>query len=94
MPAQWPESRISQWRSLLQARAIENQLFVVATNRVGQEGKAVFTGHSMVVNPKGDIIIEGGDKEEILVADIEPDQIDKFRNYLTCLKDRVPAAYK
>jgi predicted amidohydrolase len=68
-------------------------MFVVGVNRVGKEGKATFFGHSMVVEPRGDVIVKGSEKEEIINADIEIDKVDISRNYMTCLQDRVPRVY-
>ena len=64
IPAQWPAARVNQWRILIQARAIENQMFVVAANRCGTTGDTTFGGHSMIVAPDGSILLEAGmDKE-------------------------------
>ncbi len=93
MPAQWAHPRMHPWRTLLQARAIENQVFVAAVNRVGKEGKAEFFGHSMVVNPLGEIMVEGEEREQILIADIDLEQVEKVRTRMTCFSDRVPEAY-
>lgn len=94
IPAQWPHPRLHPWRTLIQARAIENQFFVVAVNRVGQEGKAKFFGHSMVVDPQGKILQEGSEEEEIIFTDIDLGEVDKVRAYMTCFQDRMPEAYR
>ena len=60
---QWPLARVEHWRLLLQARALENQVFVVACNRVGTTGNTTFGGHSMVVGPDGVILVEAGEQE-------------------------------
>ena len=59
--AQWPNARIDQWRILLQARAIENQMFIIAANRCGTTGDTTFGGHSMIVAPDGSILLEAGE---------------------------------
>ena len=64
--ANFPKPRLDHWITLLKARAIENQIFVVACNRVGKDEKNEFFGHSLVVNPSGEIIAEGGEDEELL----------------------------
>ena len=61
--AQWPRARISQWRILVRARAIENQLFVIASNGYGQCGEYFLGGHSLIVAPDGSILAEAGAKE-------------------------------
>jgi len=58
--AQWPTARLHHWRTLLQARAIENQLFVAACNRCGTSGGTEFAGHSMIIAPDGAIVVEAG----------------------------------
>jgi predicted amidohydrolase len=62
--AQWPATRIDNWRILVQARAIENQMFVVACNRCGTTGDTTFGGHSMIVAPDGSILLEADENEE------------------------------
>lgn len=94
VPAQWPNPRMHPWRTLLLARAIENQMFVVGVNRVGEEGKTHFFGHSMVVGPQGEILAEGSEREEILCVEINPRETDKVRRYMTCFKDRAPEVYR
>ena len=64
VPAQWPAARVGHWRILIQARAIENQMFVVAANRCGTTGDTTFGGHSMIVAPDGSILLEVGEGEE------------------------------
>lgn len=60
--AQWPKERIKHWRILLQARAIENQVYVMACNRVGATGGTEYGGHSMLIDPNGVILAEGDDE--------------------------------
>ncbi len=62
--AQWPAARIDNWRILVQARAIENQMFVVACNRCGTTGDTIFGGHSIIVAPDGSILMEADENEE------------------------------
>ena len=64
IPAQWPAARLGHWRILVQARAIENQMFVIAANRCGTTGETTFGGHSMIVAPDGSILLEAGENEE------------------------------
>jgi rfaE bifunctional protein nucleotidyltransferase chain/domain len=61
---QWPAARASHWRILLQARAIENQAYVIACNRCGRTGDTLFAGHSMIIAPDGEILAEAGEGEE------------------------------
>ncbi len=91
--SQWPKERLSHWQALLRARAIENQLFVAATNGCGKSGKIQLAGHSMVVSPYGETVIEGGEDEGCYTIAIDKDEITQFRRMMPCLKDRHPKAY-
>ncbi|QGG49276.1 carbon-nitrogen family hydrolase [Heliorestis convoluta] len=87
--AQWPKSRLKHWITLLQARAIENQCFVIACNRNGSDNeRSMFAGHSMVIDPWGDLI--GDKKEETgwLWAEIEVAKVEKVRKRIPVFTDR------
>ena len=84
----WPTPRINHWRVLNQARAIENQAWVVACNEVGPNGDVMLGGHSMVINPRGEIIAEAGTSEEVLYAEIDLTQVAQFRTEHPFQKDR------
>jgi omega-amidase len=94
VPAEWPHPRLHHWRTLLMARAIENQMFVVACNRVGVSGKADFFGHSLIIDPWGEIIAEGGEQEEIITASIQLSDVDIVRSKIPVFEDRRPEVYK
>lgn len=94
IPAQWPAQRLHHWRILLQARAIENQCFVIACNRVGRDAANAFPGHSMVIDPWGTVIAEGGEGEEILRTEIDPGQVAEIRSRIPVFRDRRPDLYK
>lgn len=87
VPAQWPESRLHAWRTLNQARAIENQIYICAVNGVGTYKDNVFGGHSMFISPVGDIIVEGGQEEEILYADFCPKTLASIRSQMAIWED-------
>ncbi|MCC2685828.1 MAG: nitrilase [Paenibacillaceae bacterium] len=93
VPAEWPHPRLHHWRTLLQARAIENQMYVVACNRMGTSGKTDFFGHSMVVDPWGEIVVEGGEEETILHASIDLAAVDRIRRTIPVFEDRRPSLY-
>jgi predicted amidohydrolase len=93
VPAQWPAVRIEHWRALLRARAIENQMFVVACNRVGEYNGNVFPGHSMIIDPLGTTVIEVGDVETMVTAKINTDMVNEVRLKFPVLQDRKPSAY-
>jgi predicted amidohydrolase len=79
-PSNWPLSRAHVWKSLLIARAIENQAYVIGVNRIGADGYGTqHAGNSMVIDPKGMIVAEAGDKEEILQATLSMEELILFR---------------
>lgn len=92
--AQWPHPRLNHWRQLLIARAIENQMYVVACNRVGVGGKSQFCGHSLVVDPWGEIVAEAGEEETILRAEIDLSLVDEVRQRIPVFADRRTALYR
>ncbi len=77
--AQWPEARREQWRTLAMARAIENQIFVVACNRCGITGKTEFGGHSLVIGPDGTVLAEGGAEPDTAWVEIDPAKMQELR---------------
>ncbi len=91
VPAEFPHPRLDHWRTLLKARAIENQFFVIASNRVGEDPTGHFFGHSMIISPTGEIIAEAGESEEVLLAQIDLAEVDAARKALPCL-DRINPA--
>jgi len=93
VPAEWPHPRLHHWRTLLQARAIENQMFVVSCNTVGESGGANFFGHSMVIDPWGEVLAEAEEREQILVADIDLGLADEVRGRIPVFADRRPNLY-
>jgi omega-amidase len=66
----------------------------VACNRVGVSGKADFFGHSMIIDPWGEIIAEGGDQEEIITASIQLSDVENVRSKIPVFEDRRPEVYK
>nr|WP_218781155.1 carbon-nitrogen family hydrolase [Bacillus sp. EB106-08-02-XG196] len=91
--AEWPAPRLTHWRSLLIARAIENQCFVIACNRSGNDPNNEFAGHSMIIDPWGDVIAEAGATEEILSSVIELDLVKDIRKQIPIFEDRRPDLY-
>ncbi|CAM3883977.1 carbon-nitrogen family hydrolase [Alkalicoccus chagannorensis] len=92
--AEWPKARISQWRALLIARAIENQCFVVACNRTGSDPNTAFGGHSLVINPLGEILAEAEEEDTILYAEFETEETAEIRRNIPVLDDRRPDLYR
>lgn len=93
VPAEWPHPRLSHWRTLLRARAIENQMYIVACNRVGRSKNIDFFGHSCIVDPWGETVIEGGEAEMLLTAEIDLGLVDKIRAKIPIFEDRRPDIY-
>lgn len=83
----WPKARIGHWDVLTQARAIENQAWVLACNQVGQQPGIVLGGHSRVVSPQGEIVAQAQDREQILHAAIDPGLADQWRADFPVLQD-------
>lgn len=92
--AQWPIQRIKQWQILLQARAIENQAFVVAANRVGYDDHNVFGGSSLIIDPLGRIVQQAGEEETLLVAEINTNDEQDVRGEIPVFSDRRPELYQ
>lgn len=88
VPANWPESRRLHWMTLLQARAIENQAYVIGVNRVGTGNGLVYSGDSRIVDPLGELLATGSQAETILFADIDPAKVVDVRDRFRFLPDR------
>jgi predicted amidohydrolase len=93
VPAQWPKPRQEHWRTLLRARAIENQLFVVACNACGLIGKLDFFGMSMIIDPKGEVLAEAGEEEREISATLDLQSMADWRAQIPCFNDRRPEFY-
>ena len=91
--AEWPSVRLGHWRTLLTARAIENQCFVIACNRSGNDPNNQFAGHSLIIDPWGEIVAEAGEQEEILTAEINLDLVKDIRKQIPIFEDRKPNLY-
>lgn len=95
-PAAWPYPRLEHWQTLTKARAIENQMFIAAANQVGEEdfgknGAVTYFGNSMIIDPWGKVLVQGNDKDEILLTtEIDLVMVDEIRNSITVFEDRNP----
>jgi predicted amidohydrolase len=83
----WPTPRIEHWDVLTRARAIENQAWVVACNEVGMQPGIQLGGHSVVVDPKGEVVARAGGGPDVLVVDIDPDAAARWRAEFPVLED-------
>jgi omega-amidase len=86
--ANWPDRRIHAWKTLLQARAIENQAYVIGVNRVGDDGNDIhYSGDSMIVDPLGEILYQGPDREETFTHTFRKETLKGIRERFPFLKD-------
>ncbi|MFB8245198.1 carbon-nitrogen family hydrolase [Streptomyces sp. NPDC055952] len=87
--AGWPERRRAHWTLLAQARAVENQSFVVACATAGTHAGVPQAGHSIVVDPWGEVLAEAGAGEEVLTVEFDPGKVAATREQFPALKDRM-----
>lgn len=92
--AEWPRRRIQHWQKLLEARAIENQLFIAAVNKVGLNQDEILGGKSLMVDPFGNLLVQGGEEQELLTAELAMESVEKARRWIPVLSDRSPRAYR
>lgn len=97
-PSAFPHPRLEHWRILIRARAIENQMFFIAVNRSGREdlgpdGMVTYFGHSTLVDPWGDTVIEAGELAELQTAEIDMGLVAEVRSGMQVLRDRRPELY-
>jgi predicted amidohydrolase len=86
--ANWPERRIHAWKTLLQARAIENQCFTIGVNRVGKDGNDFYySGSSMVVDPMGQILYQKENEEDVFTITLQKEKLEELRSKLPFWKD-------
>lgn len=88
IPAAWPKARLDHWRLLLQARALEDQVFVIGCNGAGDQGGTELGGHSMIIDPWGQVLAEAGDDAEILRADLDLNDVSRTRTEFPVLEHR------
>jgi predicted amidohydrolase len=85
--ANWPTARLDHWITLLKARAIENQAYVVGVNRCGTDPNADYPGRSLVINPRGEILGDAGPNEGVLTVEIAPEEVTQSREAFPALND-------
>lgn len=88
LPAEWPKPRQEHWKTLLRARAIENQYFVIAANCCGIQGKLDFFGLSQLISPLGNLLQLADEAETELVADFDFAEMESYRAQIDILADR------
>jgi predicted amidohydrolase len=86
--ANWPERRALHWRTLIPARAVENQAYVIGLNRVGHDGNEIYhSGDSTCISPNGNVVYYKRDEEDVYTFSIIHDEVEKTRRALPFLKD-------
>jgi len=87
--ANWPAARRTQWRTLLQARAIENQSFVVGLNRIGEDGNGIqYAGDSLVVCPEGDLLLDTESRDGVFLSTLELEPMQAYRKRFPAWMDQ------
>lgn len=93
--ASWPMARIEAWKTLLKARAIENQCFVIGVNRIGQDGNGLnYNGQSMVIDFTGNVMLDAEDQNGIFSTELSFENLQKFRTQFPFLADADPFELK
>ena len=93
IPAEWPSRRVEHWRLLLRARAVENQLFVAGCNRAGAGADGEFGGHSAVVDPWAQVLVEAGPELGLSLISLDLEEVARSRDLFPFLADRRPEVY-
>ena len=86
-PANWPDKRILAWDTLLRARAIENQCFAIAVNRSGSDEFGDYPGHSGIIGPYGDTLIQTDERPQMVSATLDMELLTRFRTKFPVLQD-------
>ena len=85
--ANWPAKRVQHWVRLLQARAIENQAYVIGVNRLGSDPYYAYAGSSVIIDPQGEVLADAGDREGCIRAQLDLAAVRKYRESLPFLAD-------
>ena len=91
--ANWPAARAAHWKILLQARAIENQCFIIGVNRSGSDRTLTYSGDSMLVSPTGEILAQLTTPNALAVVEIHPEEAEAYRKEFPLKADRKEALY-
>ena len=86
--ANWPTKRREHWQTLLRARAIENQAWVIGLNRVGEGGGIDYSGDSMIIDPWGEVVCSASRDETMLLANVAVERVREARTKFPVLQDR------
>lgn len=84
----WPVGRLNHWRLFNQVRAVEDQCFLISCNGTGTINGSQLAGHSMIVDPWGEVLVEGGTEEAVVIGDVDPARIVDNREHFSALRDK------
>jgi predicted amidohydrolase len=94
IPSAWPQIRTRHWELFIQARALENQMYVIGVNITGQTPIEFYSGNSMTADPQGIIISRANDAEQLVFTDLDPAIVAETRHRFPVEKDRRDALYR
>lgn len=87
--ANWPASRVGHWRTLLAARAIENQAIVMGVNRAGADPHLVYPGSSLAVGPRGETLVDAAERPKVVALEVDPGRVLTWRDTFPAWRDGV-----
>ncbi len=85
--ANWPTPRLDHWLTLLKARAIENQAYVIGVNRSGRDPNVEYPGHSQIISPRGEVLADAGEGEGVVEAELDLSELQAYRQKFPALDD-------
>lgn len=94
VPAAWPGVRTRHWELFIQARALENQMYIVGVNTTGRTPVENYSGNSVTADPHGIVVSRANDAEQLLFTDLDPAVVDSARSLFPVEKDRKDALYR
>jgi predicted amidohydrolase len=86
--ANWPTPRLDHWLTLLKARAIENQAYVIGVNRCGRDPNVAYPGRTQIISPRGEVLTDGGEAEGVVRAELDLTALQGYRREFPVLEDR------
>ena len=93
LPSNWMNPFLDQWRLVTSARALDNQVWLVATNRIGSDETNTYFGRSRIVSPYGNAVAECGEDEDVVIVEADPGKTIEFKGMVNFLRDRKPQTY-
>jgi len=94
VPSAWPHIRTRHWELFIQARALENQMYIIGVNTTGQTPIESYSGNSMTADPQGTIISRANDAEQLVFTDLDPAAVSATRRQFPVERDRRDALYR